>query len=94
MSKRKEPRGGHQGARGKQFGGLSWKIWDKGGNGFDLGLRDSLFLFFCFFQYLFIWLRRVLVVACRIFSCGMWDLVPWAGMESGPSAVGAQSLSH
>ena len=26
--------------------------------------------------YLFIWLCWVLVVACRIFSYGMWDLVP------------------
>ena len=26
--------------------------------------------------YLFIWLYRVLVLACRVFSCGMWDLVP------------------
>ena len=46
MSKRKEPGGRHQGARSKQFGGFSQKIWDKGGNRFDLGLRDSLFLFF------------------------------------------------
>ena len=50
--------------------------------------------------YLFIWLHRLLVAAlgrpisaaaCRIFSytmgtlsCGMWDLVPWPGIEPGP----------
>ena len=30
----------------------------------------------------------------RIFSCGMWDLVPWPGIEPGPFALGAQSLNH
>ena len=28
------------------------------------------------FIYLYIWLYRVLVLTCRIFSCGMWNLVP------------------
>ena len=46
------------------------------------------------FIYLCIWLQWVLVVACRILSCGMWYLVPWPGIESGPSASGVQSLSH
>lgn len=42
-----------------------------------LALRIFSFLFFSFFQYLFIWLPRVLVVAhnfivaCRIFSCSL-----------------------
>ena len=27
-------------------------------------------------------------------GCGMWDLVPRLGMEPGPPALGAQSLSH
>ena len=30
------------------------------------------------------WLCWVFVVALRIFSCCMWDLVPWLGMEPGP----------
>ena len=34
--------------------------------------NEGLILFFNI--YLFIWLRRVLVAACGIFSCGMWDL--------------------
>ena len=25
---------------------------------------------------MFIWLCQVLVVACELFRCGMWDLVP------------------
>ena len=29
-----------------------------------------------FKKYLFIWLHQVFIVACRIFSCGMWGLVP------------------
>ena len=44
---------------------------------------------------------NLLVVACGIFSCGtwtlscgMWDLVPWPGIEPGPPALGVQSLSH
>ena len=52
---------------------------------------------------IFIWFHQVLVAACGIFdlccgrrtlSCNMWDLVPWPGIEPGPSALGAQSLSH
>ena len=27
-------------------------------------------------------------------SCGIWDLVPWLGIELGPSELGAWSLSH
>ena len=32
--------------------------------------------------------------ACRIFSCGMWDLVSRPGIEPRHPALGAQSLSH
>ena len=55
-----------------------------------------------FFKHVFIWLSLVSVAACRIFSlwaacgifsCSMWDLVPWPGIEPGPLALGAQSLS-
>ena len=37
-----------------------------------------LYLYLIFFQYLFIyfWLCWVLLAAHRIFSCGMWDLLP------------------
>ena len=30
----------------------------------------------------------------RFFSYGMWDLVPWPGIEAGPLALGAKSLNH
>ena len=37
--------------------------------------------FFCCCCCLF-WLCWVLTATCRIFSCGMWDLVPWPGPGS------------
>ena len=43
---------------------------------------------------LFFWLHQVLVAAPRIFSYGMWNLVPWPGIESRLPALGAWSLSH
>ena len=43
----------------------------------------------------------ILVAVCWIFSCGtwtlscgIWDLGPWPGIEPGPPALGAWSLSH
>ena len=53
----------------------------------------------------FLWGRRVghdwsdlaaaaAVVTYRIFGCGMWDLVPWSGLEPRPLALGAWCLSH
>ena len=50
----------------------------------------------CFFKLLFIWLCQVLVEACKVFGCGMWDLfiVPWSGIKSRRPALGAWSLSH
>ena len=51
--------------------------------------------FFFFFEYLFIWLCWILVATHGIFSCsmrtlscGMWDLVPWQGVEPGPPVLG------
>lgn len=56
--------------------------------------------------YLRIWLHLVLVTAhgtfsllCgmqtrRIFSCGLWDPLPWPGIEPGPPTLGSQSLNH
>ena len=40
-------------------------------------------LTFPFKMYLLIWLHRVLVVAHKIFSCYIWDLVPPPGVEPG-----------
>ena len=33
-------------------------------------------------------------MALQALSYGMWDLVPWPGIEPGPPALGGQSLSH
>ena len=48
-------------------------------------LENALYLFVlnkCSFKkYVFIWLYQILVAACRIFSCGMWELVPWPGID-------------
>ena len=33
-------------------------------------------------------------MACGIFSCGMWDLVPGSGIEPRSPVLGVRSLSH
>ena len=66
------------------------------------GTREALEVSETLLMYvLFIWRYRVFIAACGIFSCsmgtlsfGMWDLVPWPGIKSGPHALGGQSLSH
>ena len=56
-----------------------------------MGLRYH----YCFLKkYLFICLCQVLVAAYRIFSCGIWDLVPRLGIEPKPPALGARSPNH
>ena len=42
---------------------------------------------------LLIWLPQVLAVASRLFSCSMWDLVPWPGIQPRPPALGEWSFS-
>ena len=52
-------------------------------------------IFFFFFSYSMwdLWLQHMayLVANMQNLSCGIWDLVPWPGMEPGPPAMGAQS---
>ena len=62
-------------------------------------VRLNITFFFFLNIYLF-WLCRVLVVAhgifvvaCLVAAC-VWDLVPWPGVEPGPPALGAQSVTH
>ena len=55
---------------------------------------SSFCILFVCFKYLFIWLYQVLVVAHGIFSCSMWDLVPWPGIEPGPPELGVWSHSR
>ena len=38
--------------------------------------------------------RDLFIVACGVFSCGMWDLAPWLGIEPRPPALGAQTVSY
>ena len=58
------------------------------------------FQFLNLYIYIFIWLHWVLASANGIFKSmrtlcwGMWDLVPWSGIEPGPPALGAWSLRH
>ena len=44
-------------------------------------------------MYLLLWVCQVLVVVHSTFSCSMWDLVPWPGVEPGPSALGVGVLA-
>ena len=69
----------------------SWKYPEKSWR--NLSTRKILLVLF-FYIYVLIWLYWVLVVTCRIFSCGMWDLVPWPGIEPCPLALRVWSLSH
>ena len=60
------------------------------------GAHFEPFFFFFFNFYLFIWQCWVLVVACRIFSCGMWNLltVPLSRIKPGIPALGTWNLIH
>ena len=65
----------------------------------DMGNSENTELWPCFgvgCAFFFKFLKKYLfVVAWGIFfSCSMWDLVPWPGIEPGPSALGTMSLSH
>ena len=44
--------------------------------------------FFKKYLYLLIWLPKVLVLSCRLFSCGRGDLVLWWGIKPMPPALG------
>ena len=66
-------------------------------------LRSILFiyLFDCAKSWLWHLGSSIFTVACGIFSCSLWaltcsiwDLVPWLGINPGPTALGVQSLSH
>ena len=47
----------------------------------------------CFCCCCFVLLARPLV-ACGTFSCCLWDLVPWLGIEPWPPGLGVWSLNH
>ena len=67
---------------------------------FPLALSFFLSFFPCGFV-LFFWLHwvsvaawRIFVVSCEMFSCSMWDLVPWSGIKPRSPALGVWSLNH
>ena len=53
-----------------------------------LPLQTITIFLLSFFFLIFIYL------AVLGLSCGMWDPVPWSGVEPRPPALGARSLSH
>ena len=59
-------------------------------------LEKCLFyLHIYFLKYLCIYLAAPgLLCGIQALSCSMWDLVPWAGIEPGLPALGAQSLNR
>ena len=58
------------------------------------------FFFSCCFFLNFIYFLNIYLFGCAghagfsIFSCGIWDLVPWPGIKPRPPALGVQNLSH
>ena len=57
--------------------------------------RHACFLFRSLWGvFLFVCLFDCIRCGMRNLSCGIWDLVPWQGLEPGPPALGARSLCH
>ena len=46
-----------------------------------------------FKKKIFIWLHWVLVAVHEVFSCGMWDFVPWVGITPEPPALEGRVLA-
>ena len=67
-----------------------------------LVLAGSIFDLRCSTRNLYLWsvesvaipCESSLVVACELFGCSMWDIVPWLGLEPRSSPLGVWSLSH
>ena len=51
-------------------------------------------ILFCFSFLSFLIYILFIYLAALGLSCGMWDLVPWPGVEPRPPALGVWSLSH
>ena len=65
------------------------EVW---GSPVQASLKKNFF-FICLGQVL-VAIHEMFFAACRIFSCDMQGLLPWPGIEPGPPALGAQSLSQ
>ena len=75
-------------------GALSSPSVCPGGKGASaLFCLNSLLSIALFLKMFLLW-HWAFVVAYRIFSCSMWDLVPWPGITPRPPALGAQNLCH
>ena len=66
-------------------------------------LKKKKNIYIYIYIYLFVYLavpglswgmQDLLLWHIRSLSCGMWDLIPWWGIEPGSPELGAQSLSH
>ena len=69
-------------------------------------LKNCIYLLFVWLHWVFVVALGVFDLHCYMrvlsffsygmltLSCGMWDLVPWPGIECRPLALGAQSLCH
>lgn len=59
-------------------------------------IHDFLFFFFSIYLFIFIWLCKSLLrhLGSLIFSCYMWDPVPWPAIEPGPPTLGVQNVTH
>ena len=60
----------------------------------DMWMIFAVPFFFSFFLKFIDLAVRVLVATFNIFSCSMWNLAPWPGIEPGPPILGVQSLIH
>ena len=77
----------HTGCKVAATGGTQRRA--DGSHGFEFFIR-----IFKKYIYWLIWLCWVLVVALENFSCSVWGLVPYSGIEHRPHALEAWSLSH
>lgn len=62
----------------------------------EMSWLDPILVGFFFYIYIYllcfiICLSQVLFAACKIFSCSLWDLIPWSGIELRYPALGVQS---
>ena len=70
------------------------------GNTSRSGIAECDFFFFSFVVtnvlacISFFKIIYLLILAMPGLNCGVWDLVPWPGIESGPPTLGAQNFSH
>ena len=59
-----------------------------------LGLSCGIWHLHCYLRAPWLLHTGFLVAAYRLFSWGVWDLVPWLGIKPKPPSVGVQSLNH